>query len=177
MARTPTRFMCGIRKSQEKGWVYLSGDGYTATSIRHENAQEGHSYYAARAETNSGGYSAWSSYLRVDIAAAAATATSTATATPTVVSKATLTPTPTPTASTATSCNLVSRNGGRQGTLPTNSPLIRDATRQAYESQYGERIESLFIVSVDWRADGRVEIQYLTGDSPVRTVSELFRGC
>lgn len=30
---------------------------------------------------------------------------------------------------------------------------------------------------MDWHSDGRVEIPYLTGDSPVRTVSELFRGC
>ncbi len=186
--------------AQEKGWLYLSGDNYTATSIRHEDVQEGHTYYyVVRARTSGGLYSSWSSYLVIDVAEAAPALTATPTATPTAVPKIiptatltstptatvtpsptvtpTLTPTATPTAAIATSCNLVSGNNGRQGNLPTNAPLIRDATRLAYESRYGERIKSLFIVGVDWHADGRVEIWYLTGDSPVRTVSELFRGC
>jgi len=123
----------------------------------------------------------------------APTATLAPTFTPTPVPTATLaptfTPTPAPTATatatataiaiaeTANKCVLVSYDRGLTGGSSLTVPLIREATKRAYEAKFRAELGVFYIVAVEWHADGRVEIWYRTGGSPVRIVSELFRGC
>jgi len=190
--------------TQVGAWDNLGGDHHEETSFRHESAQPGGTYfYAVRAESDTGNNSYWSSNLRVDVprSAVASTATPapqptatatpaskfTATPAPTATLAPTFTPTPAPTATatataiaiaeTANKCVLVSYDRGLTGGSSLTVPLIREATKRAYETKFRAELGVFYIVAVEWHADGRVEIWYRTGGSPVRIVSELFRGC
>ena len=195
---------------QGNGWKHLDDGNLTDTTFTQADLTVGVTYFYAVRAVAEGTTSDYSEYVSATIEAGASpTSTSTpiptqaadsgptpyptytpyptATPYPTYTPYPTFTPVPVaatampaPTVDPSESCVLIKYADGDERWPSITAPLVQNETVVAYRNKYGENLEDLDIVQVDYFADGRVAVWYL-GDGDryniKRLVGEYFRGC